>query len=103
MNTSPTTALIALLASAAGSLTGYYTPGLIPALILPVVVYAGTVIGLAHLLHLDRDQALLGTSRCLLLAVAITLQAILRGCLAGLTALARLDTRAINRTGATQP
>lgn len=103
MNTSPTTALIALLATAAGSLTAYYTPGLIPALILGVVVYAGTVIGLAHLLHLDRDQALLGTSRVLLLAVAVTLQAILRACIAGINALARWDTSQLTRTGATQP
>lgn len=100
MNTSPTTALIALLASAAGSLTGYYTPALIPGVIFGVLAYIGVVIGLARLLRLDRDQALIGTSRCVLLALAVTLQATLRGCINGLAALDRWTTLSINRTGA---
>lgn len=103
MTTSPTIALIALLASAAGSLTAWFTPSLIPGLILGVLVYAGVVIGLAHLLHLNRDAALLGTSRVLLLAVAVTLQAALRALIAGINAISRWDTSQLTRTGATQP
>lgn len=103
MNTSPTTALIALLAAAAGSLAGWYTPALIPGLIFGVLAYVGVVLGLARAFGLDRDQALIGTSRVLLLALAVTLQAILRGCVTGLNALSRWDTSALTRTGATAP
>lgn len=103
MQPTPTTALIALLASATGSLAAWFTPGLVPGLIFGVLAYTGVVLGLARLLHVDRDQALIGTSRVMLLAVAVTLQATLRACITGLNALNRWDTSAISRTGATAP
>lgn len=103
MQPSPSTALTAVLASAAGLLTAWFCPSLIPGLILGVVAYlAGVLIG-ARALGLKLDQALIGTTRCLLLAAAVTLHAILRGCIAGLNALSRFDTSAISRTGATAP
>lgn len=107
MQPTPSTAFITVLASAAGSLTAYYTPALIPGLILGVIAYLGVVLGLARAFRLGLDQALVGTTRCLLLAIAVTLHATHKGCIAGLaacaallTALARWDTSAISRTGA---
>jgi hypothetical protein len=101
---SPTTALIALLGSAAGSLTGWYTPALIPGLIFGVLAYAGVVLGLARAFGIDRDRALIETSRCILLAAAVTLQVILRGAINLLNALDRWSSHlSLNRTGATAP
>ncbi|WP_042400131.1 hypothetical protein [Streptacidiphilus carbonis] len=103
MNTSPTTALIALLAVAAGLLTGYYTPALIPGLVFGVIAYVAVVLGAIRLLHLNRDTTLINTTRCVLVAACLTLHAILRGCIAGLNALNRWDINAIARTGASTP
>lgn len=100
MQPTPTTALIALLGSTAGSLTAWFAPALIPGLIFGVLAYIGVVLGLARLLRLDRDKTLISTSRCVLLALAVTLQAILRACIGGLNALSRWDTSALTRTGA---
>jgi hypothetical protein len=100
---SPTTALIALLASAAGSLTAWYWPSLIPGLILGTAVYAGAILLGTKAFGLDRNETLLGTSRVLLLALALTLTAVLRACITGINALARWDTSQLTRTGATQP
>lgn len=58
MQPSPTTALIALLGSTAGSLTGYYTPALIPGVIFGVLAYALAVVGLAAAFRQDRDATL---------------------------------------------
>jgi hypothetical protein len=99
----PTHALITLLAAAAGTLTGWYSPALVPGLIFGVLAYIGVVLLAAWALGLNRDQALLGTSRVLLLAIAVTLTAILRGCIYGLNALAHWDTPSLSRTGATAP
>lgn len=103
MQPSPTTALIALLATAAGSLTTWYSPSPVPGLILGALVYVGVVLGLAKTFGIKRDQALIGTSKCLLLALAVTAHAIARICITSLNALARWDTSAISRTGATAP
>ena len=100
MQPSPSTAFITALASAAGSLTAYYTPALIPGLILGVIAYLGVVLGLARQFQLSLDQALIGTTRCLLFVVAVAAHAIARTCITGLNALARWDTSAISRTGA---
>lgn len=101
MTTSPTTALIATLATAAGTLTAYYTPALIPGLIFGVLAWLAVVTAAARLLHLNLDRTLIGASRCLLVAVAVVLTAVLRGCITGLNALARWDTSQLTRTGAT--
>jgi hypothetical protein len=104
MRTTPTTALIAVIASAGGLLVGWYSPApVLPALVFGVLAYVGTVLLLAKVLRLDRDKALLGTSRCVLLAAALTLQAVLRACINGLNALSRWDTIPLARTGATAP
>lgn len=103
MQPTPSTAFITVLASAAGSLTAWYSPALIPGLIFAVLAYLAVVLGLARAFRLDLDQALIGTTRCLLFAAAITLQAVLRACITGLNMLSRWDMPSLDRTGATAP
>lgn len=75
MHTSPTTALIALLASTAGSLTAWYAPTpLLPALLFAILAYTATVLGLAAAFRIPRDEALATTSLLIIRAATITIQ-----------------------------
>ena len=73
MRSTPTTALIAMISSAAGLLVGWYTPALLPGLALGVLAYAGAVVGLAALFRQDRDTTLTGATLLVVrVAMAIT-------------------------------
>lgn len=75
MRTTPTTALIAVIASAVGLLVGWYAPApVLPALVFGVLAYAGTVVGLAALFRIRRDEALADTSLLIVRAAVITVQ-----------------------------
>ena len=90
MRTTPTTALIAILACAAGLLTTWYIPGLIPGLIFGVLAYAGTLLLLAAAFRQDRDAVLAGGTLLLVRATAAVIQAAASGVLWLLAALAQV-------------
>jgi hypothetical protein len=101
MRTTPTTALIAVLACATGLLIGWYAPApLLPAVVFAVLAYALAVVGLAAAFRIDRDRALVDATRAILTLTALALQAGLRACIGGLNFLDRWAAPALHRTGA---
>jgi hypothetical protein len=87
MRSTPTTALIAVIAAAGGLLAGWYSPTpVLPAALFAVLAYAGIVVGLAALFGIKRDQALADTSLLVIRALVITIQTAAGACLHLLTA-----------------
>jgi len=75
MRSTPTTALIAVIASAGGLLAGWYAPApVLPAALIAILAYAGVVVGLAAAFGIRRDEALADTSLLLIRALVITIQ-----------------------------
>lgn len=90
MRTTPTTALIAVIASSVGLLVGWYSPApVLPAAVFAVLAYAGTVVGLAAAFRQDRGLALINATLLIVRAAAITIQTLAA---AGLHLLATLET-----------
>lgn len=90
MRTTPTTALIAVIATAGGLLAGWYAPApVLPAALFAVLAYAGIVVGLAALFHLDLAVTLLAATLLIVRSTVITLQTLAA---AGLHLLATLET-----------
>jgi hypothetical protein len=87
MRSTPTTALIAVIAAAGGLLTGWYAPApVLPAALFAVLAYAGIVVGLAALFGIKRDRALADTSLLVIRTLVITIQTAAGACLHLLTA-----------------
>lgn len=75
MRSTPTTALIAVIATAGGLLTDWYAPApILPAALFAVLAYTGIVLGLAAAFHIRRAQALADTSLLIIRALVITTQ-----------------------------
>lgn len=99
MRTTPTTALIAVIAAAAGLLTVWYTPDLIPGLIFGVLAYTATLLAGAAILRQDRDTVLAGGTLLIVRAAAAVIQAAATGALWCLRAFAQvLDAWASRET-----
>jgi hypothetical protein len=88
MRTTPTTALIAVISSAAGLLASWYTPvPLLPALVFGVLAYVLAAVGLAAAFRQDRDSTLTGATLLVVRATAVTLQTLAGAALHLLAAL----------------
>lgn len=102
MRSTPTTALIAVIASAVGLLTGWYAPApVLPAALIAVLAYAGVVVGLAAAFRIRRDEALAGVGLLTIRAAVIILQTAAGAVLHLLTAAERWLTQ--HQTAAKTP
>ena len=90
MRTTPTTALIAVIACATGLLTAWYVPGIIPGLIFGILAYVATLLALAAAFRQDRDTVLAGGTLLVVRALAAVIQAAASGILWLLRALAQV-------------
>jgi hypothetical protein len=77
-------------ACAAGLLTAWYVPGIIPGAIFGVLAYAGTLIALAAAFRQDRDTVIAAGTLLLVRGLAAVIQTAASGTLWCLQALAQV-------------